>query len=113
MPQDVKTLRPIGHAEPEPQQGRRYKRNKFYNTSLWRKTSKAYRALHPLCECEKCSQSKYPLPGDHCDHIEPINPVNAFDTMNGQYGEPLDESNLQSLNIKCHARKSAKERHEV
>ena len=113
MPEKIKTLRPIGWEPKKPHQGRRVKRNKFYNTAVWRKFSKAYRLANPLCECEKCKNSKYPLPSHHTDHILPINPENAFDTCNGKYGEPLDEENAQALNIKCHARKSAKERHNL
>ena len=111
MPKDAEILRPEFYKKPEVQSGRKYPRNSFYNLAVWRKASKAYLADHPLCECEKCQQSSFPLQSDHTDHIKPINPVNAFDTLNGFYGEPLDEDNLQALNIKCHARKSAKERH--
>jgi len=110
MPKDVKTLRRAGYKPKETQVGRIHPRNKFYNLAVWRKTSKAYRAANPLCECDKCRKSGMPLEGDHVDHINPINQVDAFNTMGGIFGEPLDWSNLQTLNIKCHARKSAKER---
>ena len=113
MAKDCKTLRPSGWEPKKPQQGRRAGRNPFYNKGIWRKFSKAYRLTHPLCECERCEKAIVPLPSHHVDHILPINPVNAFDTQNGKYGEPLDEDNVQALNIKCHARKSARERHNI
>lgn len=81
-----------------PQQGRRADAS-FYHTTIWRKTSKAYRQEHPLCE-ECAKKGKY-VPCDVTDHITPIS----------QGGDPFDWENLQALCQKCHNRKSGKERH--
>jgi 5-methylcytosine-specific restriction protein A len=112
MPTDnIKTLRPKGWKPKPVQSGRIAERNKFYDSTAWRKTSRAFRSAFPLCQCERCSRSSAPFSADHVDHIKPINPEDAFDTKNGLFGEPLHWENLQSMNLKCHARKSAKERH--
>lgn len=97
--------------EKKPHQGRIAGRNPFYSSSIWMRTSKAYRMAHPFCECRQCKEKGRLLPSDHTDHIKPINPTDAYDTQDGAYGEPLDWNNLQALNITCHNRKSAKERH--
>lgn len=82
----------------KPQSGRKAD-NRFYNSTAWRKLSKAFREEHPLCE-ECLKKGKY-VPSEVADHI-----VRVEDG-----GEPLDRNNLQALCHRCHNRKSGKERH--
>lgn len=64
----------------------------FYSTKAW-KTLRAFHLKgHPACKL--CG-----LPGDMVDHIHPIQ----------EGGEALNESNLQTLCNKCHARKRGQE----
>jgi 5-methylcytosine-specific restriction protein A len=92
----------------KPHEGRKV-RSTFYNTRLWRKTSKAFLAENPYCApCH--AQGRVAL-AKVTDHIKPINPVDAYDTKNSLYGEPLDPANFQPMCVSCHAKKSGKESH--
>ena len=77
---------------------KRNKNEKFYNSKAWRNLRANYIQRNPICVMCK-AQGKL-TPGDHIDHIRPIE----------QGGAALDESNLQTLCISCHARKTLKER---
>lgn len=73
----------------------------FYHSTAWRKCRKSYIISHPLCECEQCKLRIVPLPAEHVDHIKPIR----------LGGDPFSWDNLQSLNKKCHNKKSANEKY--
>lgn len=81
-------------------QGRTAPNRHVYDTQRWRKLSKAYRQANPLCECEECETLTVPLIAEVVDHKTPIN----------QGGDPYSWDNLQSMNKKCHNKKSAKEK---
>ena len=74
--------------------------NQFYRNAPWRHARKRQLEKHPLCQ--HCLEQKKLTPANTVDHIKPIR----------LGGEPLDENNLMSLCKSCHARKSAKERHQ-
>ena len=75
--------------------------NTFYNSTKWRKLSKQYKALNPLCIlCLKVGEI---VAATVTDHIKPIN----------EGGERYDTSNLQALCTKCHAQKSGAEAHKL
>ncbi|WP_093834784.1 HNH endonuclease [Spirosoma endophyticum] len=74
--------------------------NQFYRNAPWRHLRKRQLEKQPLCE--HCLQKKILTVATVGDHIKPI----RFG------GEPLDENNVMSLCKSCHARKSAKERHQ-
>lgn len=70
---------------------------KFYNSALWRKTSKKNLAMNPTCvECMKVGKVSR---AEVTDHIIPVK----------QGGHKLDGRNHQSLCASCHNRKSAAE----
>lgn len=66
----------------------------FYNNSVWRKLSKAYKIKNPLCVM--CLQKGRVTPVDVTDHVVSID----------DGGAKLDESNLQSLCHTCHNSKT-------
>lgn len=70
---------------------------RFYNSALWRKTSRAQLRREPLCRM--CLAEGRYTPAVLVDHIKPIR----------QGGDPLDLDNLQSLCNACHERKSQAE----
>ena len=73
----------------------RKERNKFYQTTTWRRLRKMFIERNPLCvECEAVGQV--------VDHIVPIK----------QGGDPLAWDNLQTMCHRCHNIKSGKEAHE-
>lgn len=74
------------------------KNQAFYDSRAWRKLSKLYRRQNPLCV--KCKAKGFVKAVQIVDHVVSI--------MDG--GEPLAESNLQSLCIPCHNTKTAEER---
>lgn len=76
---------------------RQINNSSFYNSKSWRMTRKFYIKKNTLCE--QCTRDGITTMGQMVDHITPI-------SMNGL---SLDESNLQTLCNKCHAKKSAKE----
>jgi 5-methylcytosine-specific restriction endonuclease McrA len=76
----------------------------FYNSTLWRKTRKAYIMQQPFCEeCER-NEILTDATGRKgvVDHIKRIE----------DGGSKFDFSNLQTLCNKCHNRKSGREGHE-
>ena len=94
-------------AENKPQAGRKVT-NPFYHTTPWRKFRNAYIKENPLCvDCYLNDKIK---PGKVVDHIKQINRVDAYNTEFGYYGDPLSESNVQTLCTHHHAIKSGKER---
>jgi len=76
----------------------------FYQSRIWRKARAAHITSSPLCVV--CGRA-----GQVVDHIKPINPVNAYDTQGGTYGDPLAESNMQTMCHKCHNAKSGRSKH--
>lgn len=85
--------------KPEPfQRNNRYVRDKFYDSTAWKKCSRSYLIEHPLCI--SCKEKGRTTPAVHTDHIIPI----------GKGGSKLDRSNLQPLCLKCHASKTGKEK---
>lgn len=87
--------------QPEPEKKTQFSEDaSFYHTTAWRKLRGVYIKQHPLCECADCKKLPVPLPAEHVDHIRPIK----------DGGDPMSWENLQSLNRKCHNKKSAKER---
>ena len=70
----------------------------FYKSTQWRSVRSAFLREHPLCgQCQSKGQLR---PAVVVDHRTPIKAG----------GERFEESNLQSLCIPCHNRKSALER---
>jgi hypothetical protein len=70
----------------------------LYNTTRWKQTSKAYRALHPRCECDE-HRGKPDAPRSECvDHIE---------RHGGDVRKFFDPSNLRALAWSCHSRVTA------
>ena len=88
-----KEHKPIPFAKPEG-----YKRDPFYDSPAWRKTSKKHLSLNPLCV--SCVKKGKVTAAVHTDHIIPIE----------KGGSRLDPENLQGLCLKHHSSKSAKER---
>lgn len=70
----------------------------FYNSPVWRNTSKAYRDENPLCE--NCFDKGRLTDAALVDHIIPL-PV----------GDQFSRRNLMSLCHACHNQKSGKEGH--
>ncbi len=70
----------------------------FYKSTLWRSVRSAFLREHPLCG--QCQAKGLIRPAVVVDHKTPIKAG----------GERFVESNLQSLCIPCHNRKSALER---
>lgn len=72
----------------------RLTRNKFYNTTAWRKLRAMFIKQNPLCvECSAVGQV--------VDHITPIR----------LGGDSFDWHNLQTMCHRCHNVKSGKEAH--
>lgn len=67
----------------------------FYSTRAWRKVSRLYRTLHPLCE--ECSRVGRYEPATQVDHR----------TARKDGGAPFDFANLHALCATCHSRKTA------
>lgn len=68
----------------------------FYNSYRWRKKSKSFRLLHPLCE--DCLSKGITKSSQMVDHIIPIS----------KGGDKMDDSNLRALCNSCHAIKTGK-----
>lgn len=64
----------------------------FYNSTEWRKYSKAFKLLNPLCACGQ--------PTHTTDHIKPINEGGAI----------WDYENLQPLCKSCNFKKTGRQR---
>ena len=74
-------------------------RSPLYDSPAWRKLR-----LHQLRQepcCRACAASDRVTPATVADHIEPVRDGADF----------FDGANLQSLCLRCHAKKSAKESH--
>lgn len=69
----------------------------FYNSSLWRRTSKSHRQEEPLCRAHMANG--FVVGADVTDHIHALR----------DGGHPFDESNLQSLCHPCHNKKRRQE----
>ena len=74
------------------------KNQAFYDSPAWRKLSRLYRRLNPLCV--DCKDKGIAKAVQIVDHVIPIE----------QGGERLSMDNLQSLCIPCHNTKTAEER---
>lgn len=70
----------------------------IYGTARWKKIHNIKKKNNPLCET--CLKKGIVTPMDLADHIKEI--------LDG--GKPFDINNTQSLCVKCHAKKTAKER---
>jgi len=77
---------------------RSFSGNGFYQSPEWKRLRKSYIKANPFDEME-LKKGRYVI-GQVVDHITPIS----------QGGEPLEWSNLQTLSIKNHSIKTAKER---
>lgn len=84
-----------------PNQGRENPNRDVYGSARWKRTSKQHLERNPLCV--HCQAKSKATPATITDHIKPIN----------QGGEAFDSANHQSLCLKCHQKKSAKERHQA
>ena len=71
----------------------------FYRLAAWKKLRKARLRENPLCQ--HCLAKDKVVTATVVDHITPIR----------LGGEPLEYENTQSLCKRCHASKSARERH--
>ena len=95
----VEKKRKISYVPEIKQQNRAKKNYTFYNSKLWRNTSRLYRMDHPLCEVAAFFGEV--LEADVVDHLIPIN----------ELGAKLDERNLMAMSHKYHNIKSGKEAH--
>jgi len=93
-------------AKPLPFSGHIY--TTFYSNAAWRRLRRIFLEKNPLCQ--HCQSNGIITPAVDIDHIQSINPYKPYDTENGKYGNPLDETNLQALCKKCHHIKTAKTR---
>ena len=66
---------------------------RFYNSYAWQRARNAHRHLEPLCR--ECAKVDVITAADMVDHIVRIR----------DGGDPLNDSNLQSLCNACHNRK--------
>jgi 5-methylcytosine-specific restriction protein A len=71
--------------------------DKFYNSWPWRKARKAFRLKNPLCK--HCDDKGIATAAKVVDHIIPMKAG----------GDPLKETNFQSLCNRCHNIKSSNE----
>ena len=78
----------------------------FYLTARWRKTSKAYRQRHPICEI--CLTVGMFNPSEETDHIKPI----PMDATESQFWNLSYEDNFQAICKGHHQQKSAREGNE-
>ena len=69
----------------------------FYESMVWRRTSRLHKRLNPLCI--RCKDKGIAKPVQITDHITPIE----------QGGSQLSMDNLQSLCIACHNTKTAED----
>ena len=79
----------------------------FYNARKWRNTSKAYREVHPVCECADCKRDDVVKKAEVCDHIRGL----GYLLANGV--DPYDWNELQSMSHECHNKKSGSESHRL
>lgn len=87
-------------------QGRRLHDNqKFYNSRKWRNTSKAYKAAHPLCECQDCKDNELVKAATVTDHVRGL----QFLLDNNL--DPYNWNELQAMSSSCHNKKSGRDAH--
>lgn len=110
MPNLPKSKRRPWKPEPAPAQSGRKVVHGFYHSPAWRKFRKLYMLSNPLCV--QCKHEGKLIQGSVLDHIKPINRIDPYNTHHGEFGEPLKETNVQTLCTHHHAVKSGKERHQ-
>lgn len=89
--------------EPEPTKAKCFSTGEhvaLYHTQAWRKYSREFLRLNPLCQCDNCKKRDVPKPSNVTDHIVPVKDGGDF----------WDSNNHQAMNRECHNRKSARER---
>ena len=108
--------------QPEPQKAHEGRKiiSTFYVSKEWRKLRAAFITgfsnhlgtdnPHSNSLCIECARLQIVSITHTIDHIKPINPADAYDTKNGEFGEPLDWDNLQPLCKHHHAFKTGKDR---
>lgn len=74
------------------------KADPFYGSARWKKARNQYARNNPLCE--ECGREGKIVPMALVDHITEI----------ADGGALLDTNNMQSLCVRCHAKKTAQER---
>lgn len=84
---------------------RRNDNSKFYNARRWRKVSKQYRLINPICECNECKKLNRVLPAEVVDHKRGL----QYLLDNGI--DPYEYKELQSMNHLCHNKKSGRDAH--
>jgi len=109
MPTSPTSRRRPWQPKREAQSGRK-ERTGFYHTPPWRSLRDSFIKANPLCAA--CREKGHITRGTMVDHIRPINRSEPYNTHENLYPHPLDRDNLQTLCDSCHARKSAKERHQ-
>ena len=77
---------------------RTYSTDKFHSSAQWQRFRNWYRRRNPLCEW--CLREGKVMPVQVVDHIKELR----------DGGEPLSESNVQSLCRACHNKKTAQTR---
>ena len=82
-------------------EGARNFARKFYSSKAWKSKSKAYRAMHPLCE--RCLKHGIYSKSTCVHHKEHISRNNQYD-----WSILLGDENLESLCDDCHAKEHAK-----
>lgn len=80
--------------------GNRAERQKIYSTQQWKKLSKAYLMMHPLCE--ECLKAGKVTPAVHVHHI--VSFMTASDELK-RLELALDSNNLEALCVACHTAK--------
>ena len=95
----IEKKRKISYVPERKQQTRTEKNYGFYNSKLWRNTSRLYRMDKPLCEVAEFFGEV--LEANVLDHLIPIN----------EGGAKLDERNLMAMSHKYHNKKSGMEAH--
>lgn len=81
------------------QNNNKSKRDPFYHTSKWTKTSKAHRIKFPYCE--DCKENGLTVLADITDH----------DIPRGVGGSDYDKRNHRSMCKSCHNKKRGRESH--
>lgn len=79
--------------------------SRFYNSWKWRKTSKAFLTLNPICKCQDCLANDVVKPATVSDHIR------GLQFLLDNNIDPYDYNELQPMNDHCHNKKSGRESH--
>lgn len=105
LPRNTQRRPWLGPEKPRHWQG--VKKTNFYSNAPWRRARKAkLESINYLCEV--CKEKGELTEATEVHHIKPINQADPFDTVDGQYGEPLSFSNLQALCFTCHVEQTTK-----